>query len=63
MIKFEGSQWTPAELAAIERCGGKPVVLMRRPFHQRLLRSYRGWRAIGFTRAMALLHAWRMART
>lgn len=34
-----------------------------RPWHQRFIRSYRGWRVLKFSRTMALLHAWRMART
>jgi hypothetical protein len=33
-----------------------------RPFHQRFIRSYRGWRAAGLSRTKALAAAWRICR-
>jgi len=38
------------------------VQLRVRPFHQRFIRSYRGWRAFGLSRMKALASAWRISR-
>jgi hypothetical protein len=38
------------------------IQLKLRPFHQRFIRSYRGWRAAGLSRVQALRGAWRISR-
>lgn len=38
------------------------IQLRMRPFHQRFIRSYRGWRAAGLSRVKALAAAWRISR-
>jgi hypothetical protein len=38
------------------------IQLKLRPFHQRFLKSYRGWRAFGLSRFASLRGAWRISR-
>jgi hypothetical protein len=38
------------------------ISIRLRPFHQRFIRSYRGWRAFGLSRTKAVFAAWRIAR-
>jgi len=38
------------------------IRLKLRPFHQRFIRSYLGWRRFGLSRAESLRGAWRISR-
>lgn len=38
------------------------IHLTLRPFHQRFIRSYQGWRAAGLSRVAALRSAWLITR-
>lgn len=38
------------------------IHLKVRPFHQRFIRSYKGWRTSGLSRRQALSAAWRISR-